>query len=242
MQRKAAQDMRTILAALQEPGKEGENTAPLPGEEADILHAYPVTIDGIQGVLHTKEEIPPDYFSDTTVVESQEPNAPTMQPALPQKEPPYFLHFLLILMLFMLLDNVNSNVFTFLSPTATITMIPKTARVQATATFPINVLQGRILPALTLSQSQTIQATGKGHQDARSATGILTFYNGLSTSQRIAAGTVLTDQNGRTITTDEAATTPAATPPSLGEVSVTAHAENPGSSGNIQAGDINTTL
>src|SRR5205085_4285690 len=146
MQRKSAQDMSTILAALQEPGKEGENTAPLPGEEADILHAYPVTIDGIQGVLHTKEEIPPDYFSDTTVVESQEPNAPTTQPALPQKEPPYFLHFLLILMLFMLLDNMNSSFLAFLRPTATITIIPKTQAITLQSTTRL----GKLLSPITI--------------------------------------------------------------------------------------------
>ena len=222
--------------------EEKESRPPIPGEEEATFHAYPVTIGGIQGVLHTKEEIPPDYFTDTTVVESEEPNAPTTQPASQQKEPPYFLHFLLILMLFMLLDNVNNSIFTFLSPTATITIIPKTARMQTTATFPLAQLQGRVLPSLTLTQSETLRATGRGHQDARSASGIVTFYNGLSTPQNIAAGTVLTGNDGISVATDQAATIPPANPPSLGEVSVTAHAENPGSSGNIQAGDINATL
>src|SRR6266566_573688 len=247
MQSQYAKDMQYILAALQEPGQEGEDTQALPDEQEEILHAYPVNIGGIEGVLHTKEVIPAEYLTNTTVVESQdiqeEVVPETTQRATPQREPPsLFLHFLLILLLFMLLDSVDTSLTALFTPTATITIIPKTQTIAATAILPIAELQGRMLPALTLSQSQIVQATGKGHQDARAATGIVTFYNGLSTSQSVAIGTILTGIDGIAITTDETATIPPANPPSLGETSITAHAVKPGSSGNIQAGDINTTL
>ncbi len=239
------QDMKSILAALQEPGTKGDDTQPLPNEEDEILHAYPVNIGNVQGILYTKEEVASEFIQASTVIDSQDPQEesapPTTQPATPQKEPPYFLHFILLLLFFILLDNLDSA-FANLSPTATITIIPKAQTIAASATFPIAELQGRVLPALTLSQSLTVKATGKGHQDARSATGGLTFYNGLSTSQNVAIGTVLTGGDGIAITTDETATIPPANPPSLGETSITAHAIQPGSSGNIQAGEINTTL
>jgi hypothetical protein len=96
---------------------------------------------------------------------------------------------------------------------------------------------------LTLSQSQTVPTTGKGHQDARSATGSITFYNGQSNQVTIPAGTTLTASSGVQIITDEdaniPAADPAANPPSWGITTVTAHAVNTGSNGNIPSLDIN---
>lgn len=123
-------------------------------------------------------------------------------------------------------------------PIATVTIVPKSQTVTLTDTLQL----GRLLQPITISQSQTVSTTGKGHQDAKEATGSLTFYNGLSTSQSVQEGTVLTGQDGIRVVTDYVVTIPPANPPNLGEISATAHAENPGSAGNIQAGDINTTL
>src|SRR6266446_4662971 len=83
---------------------------------------------------------------------------------------------------------------------------------------------GRILAPLTLSQSVSVPTTGRGHQDAKAATGTIIFYNGLSTSQSVAIGTVLTGQDSISVATDQAISIPPANPPSLGEASVTAHA------------------
>jgi hypothetical protein len=101
-------------------------------------------------------------------------------------------------------------------------------------------LHGRALPAITLSESQTVPATGIGHQDARAVQGTITFYNGLFSSQTIAAGTMLTGTDGVQIITDQAASLPAANPPRLGYATVSAHALMQGSSGNIPAYDINS--
>src|SRR5579859_3572501 len=111
-----AQDMKFILAALETPENEGDDTRPLPEEEEGTLYAYPVNIAGIPGVIHTKQEIPPEYLSNTPEMENaqqQEPpfveSKPPVQPV--QQEPPYFLYYLLLLLLIVLLDNVG-NIFT----------------------------------------------------------------------------------------------------------------------------------
>ncbi len=101
------------------------------------------------------------------------------------------------------------------------------------------LIHGRVLPALTLSQSTTVTATGKRHQDATRAEGEITFYNGFFTSQTIAAGTILTSADGVQIVTDEPASIPAGNPPIYGQVTVSAHSLNMGAQGNIQAYDIN---
>ena len=98
-------------------------------------------------------------------------------------------------------------------------------------------------PPLTISQSQTTRATGKGHQSARAATGSVTFYNGLFTQQFIANGTVYTGQDGVAIVTTQDATIPPGNPGSgYGTVTVPAQAVTAGTSGNIQAGDITITI
>jgi hypothetical protein len=101
---------------------------------------------------------------------------------------------------------------------------------------------GSVLNPITLSQSATVEATGKGHQDAQSATGILTFYNGLFTPQYVPQGTLYTGQDGIQVATTESVTIPANAPPADGQAEVTAYALNKGASGNISAGDINITI
>ncbi len=125
-------------------------------------------------------------------------------------------------------------------PVATITILPKSQTVTLSASLHI----GRVLAPITLSQSATTPTTGRGHQDARSAAGIVTFYNGSFAPQTIDAGTVYTGADGVQIATDQAITIPAASPgspPQFGQASVSAHAINMGASGNIQAGDISIT-
>ena len=81
--------------------------------------------------------------------------------------------------------------------------------------------------------------TGHGHQDARAATGTVTFYNGLFTQQFVASGTVYTGQDGVAIVTTQDATIPPGSPGTgYGTVTIAAQAVTAGTSGNIQAGDI----
>ncbi len=155
---------------------------------------------------------------------------------VPPKQKPYWLLIPLAFMLCLSYLGV-SLLLPLLSPSATVTIIPVERTITTLAAIQV---QGRMLAPLTLSQSQTIQATGHRHQNATSAYGTITFYNGLLTSQAIAAGTVLTGSDGVQIITDQAATIPAGNPPIYGQVTVSAHAVLAGSSENIPSYDINT--
>jgi hypothetical protein len=100
----------------------------------------------------------------------------------------------------------------------------------------------RTLAPVTLMRSASTSTTGHGHQDARPATGALTFYNGQNTPQNIPVGTVLTGQDGVKITTDQPALVPAASLPNVGVVTISARAIIAGSNGNIAPYDINLAL
>src|SRR5258708_38853972 len=123
-------------------------------------------------------------------------------------------------------------------PIATIILIPKSQAIALNATVQL----GRVLPPTTLSQEKTVATTGRGHQDARAATGTVTFYNGSNTEQTINAGTVFTGNDGIQVATDIDATIPAANLPVVGQATVPAHALTANAKGNIQAYDINLAV
>src|SRR5260370_12333906 len=161
------------------------------------------------------------------------PTAPNGPP--PQKQKPYWLLIpftILCCMVFV----AASSLLPLFSPSATITIIPASRNLSITTSIQVH---GRGLPALTLSQSQTTQATGKQHQNATQAHDTITLYNGQFFRQTIAAGTIFTGADGVRVITDQPASIPAGNPPSYGQVSVTAHAIRTGAQGNIQAYDIN---
>ena len=99
-------------------------------------------------------------------------------------------------------------------------------------------IKGRILPAITMSQTLTQATTGTTYQEARSARGTITFYNAALSPQTIKARTLLTGGDGVQVVTDQAVTVPAVSYPTLGTALVSAHAVQPGPNGNINAGDI----
>ncbi len=123
-------------------------------------------------------------------------------------------------------------------PIATIAIVPNTR----TVTFSSMLLLGRLLPPIRLYQSQTVPTTGRGHQDARAATGTVTFYNAAFSAQTVPAGSVFVGSDGTEIQTDETISVAANSPPQDGIASAAAHAVTPGSHGNIQALDINGTV
>jgi hypothetical protein len=102
-----------------------------------------------------------------------------------------------------------------------------------------NQVAARMIASVTPAQSKTVKTTGVGHVPGVQAKGQLTFYNAFSHPQTIAVGTVLTDANGVQLVNDEAALIPAATPPTEGSVTVSAHAIDAGVNGNISALDFN---
>ena len=121
----------------------------------------------------------------------------------------------------------------FFLPSATVTLIPASRAVAFQAT--ITGIAARPLPALTLSQTIIVQATGTGHHDARAAHGSIMLYNAATYAQTIAAQTVLVSAGGVQIVLDQAATIPGANPPIEGQAVVPAHAALPGPAGNLPA-------
>jgi hypothetical protein len=198
---------------------------PLPARDSELLLPEATAQD------RTWDDDPDDIFrSAVSEIETQ--------PLLPQsQETPWSV---VIVMLAFLVSFVGGTIIALITyPTVTITVVPVMKRV--TLTTPLS-LATRALTPVTLTKSLTTDTTGKGHQDARSASGMLTFYNGQATVQTIPIGTVFTGADGIKVAIDQAVVIPPGTPPTYGQASVTAHALVPGSTGNIAVGDINTTV
>jgi len=229
-----AKEIKHILAALNEPGN--ENELPLPDEEEmQEIHVYPVEGGGI---LFTREPLEDQPAAPT--IDSQDDRTTT---ASKVKTPPPFVLFLLLLCVFVLCDTADSQLLAFMTPTVTVTIVPKTQTVTTTADLPAAAIRAHLFAPLTLSMSQTVPATGIGHQDAQQATGTVTFYNGLFTPQYVGQGTVFAGSDGVNVATTQPATIPPGNPTAgYGTATVTAQAVQKGSAGNIAAGDINITI
>ncbi|GHO77146.1 hypothetical protein KSD_49170 [Ktedonobacter sp. SOSP1-85] len=134
----------------------------------------------------------------------------------------------------------------FWATTTTVTLVPVSRVLETRLTVTIgesidktqSQVPGRILPTVTMSQARTIPTTGKAHQDAQSAHGYITFYNSATYAQTIAAGTLVTAVNGIQVITDQNVTIGAASYPTFGQESVSAHSTQAGPAGNLKAGVI----
>ena len=213
-----------------------EQEADIPQEEPPQPNTQPGAEEDIQETIHVyfvrEEREEAAAQKDVRVLESTPPGR---HPGRPQRKSDLPAYTTIIFFIFLILSCLAFQLYlVFTPPTATVTLVPRSQTVTLTGTLQI----GRLLNPLTLSQSQTVAATGKGHQSAKSATGVITFYNGLFTSQTIAQGTILTGADGVQVVTDQDALLPAATPPLFGQAAVSAHAINPGKKGNIPVYDI----
>jgi len=174
--------------------------------------------------------------TEPEVIEGEFVEIAPAEDTTPPKQKPYWL-LIPFTILFCLAFLAGTFLLPLLAPSATVTIIPVEQTITTTAVIQV---PGRALLPLTLMQRMSVPATGNRHQTATSATGTITLYNGLLTSQTIAPGTILTGNDGVQIITDQAATIPAGNPPIYGQVSVPANAFLAGESGNISAYDINT--
>jgi hypothetical protein len=93
-------------------------------------------------------------------------------------------------------------------------------------------VQARFLSAMTASQTKTVPATGSGSYAARHAVGTLIFYNALPQAQDVPKGTVITDDQGIEVISDQDAFIPAAQPPQQSSQMVQAQAVQAGVGGN----------
>jgi hypothetical protein len=230
------ENTQRILATVD--AQEGQNEAQASCEEDGIqtIHVYPVEGGGI---LFTREPLEQDETIDTTAFEPQEaeeqPRPPVEQATSTARERPLFPSFIVVLCLFLLLDIADSALMALLTPTVTITVVPVAQTIAITGELDGAAIGTRIFPPLILSESQVASATGHRHRDATRATGFITFYNGQYSEQTVAAGTVLTTGDSVQIAIDEGADIPAANPPNLGQISVSAHAVQSGAQGDIPA-------
>jgi hypothetical protein len=199
----------------------------------------------------TDQEQKPDetihihYFPDAIVIlkeneETRQPNTIVETTLAQTKKPPVYIAYAICsFYLFLIFSCIAFQVYEILNPpVATVTIVPKAQTVTLSGTLQL----GRLLNPITISQSQTTPATGKGHQDAKQAQGAITFYNGQLNSVPVAAGTLLTGSSGVQIVTDQDAYIPAESqtiPPTLGQTTISAHALILGTKGNIPTGDIN---
>ncbi|MEO8954421.1 MAG: baseplate J/gp47 family protein [Ktedonobacteraceae bacterium] len=237
-----ARNVPAILAEMEKSRNEGSQQQPrnhqTEANEEKVVYVYR-TSDG--GVFLSPTKVGDQAQQSEIIIDSDEQEA-DHRPAT-HNEPPYFLHFLLILLVFMLLDNV-ATFFTLLTPTVTITITPTVKTISSTAILTVGEgadVHGRVFVPLTLSQQQTVNATGHGHQDAQQAQGSLLFYNASFSSQTISAGSIFTGGDGIQIATSATVIIPANNPPQDGTESVSAYALNAGQQGNIQALDVNST-
>ena len=219
-------NIQEVLTVIQTTGEAGEDTEP--GQETlETIHVYPVEGGGI---LLTRTPIEEDEDLDTAPLTVQQPTSNDETGVL------FFGLFVILscLMCIMVQFYLIVNPFT-----VTVTLAAKEQQLTLQGTMQL----GRVISPITLSQSQTVPTTGKGHQDAKQATGTVTFYNGLFTQQFIAQGTVYTGSDGVQIVTTQDATIPPGNPTTgYGTATVPAQAEQSGTSGNITAGDINITI
>ncbi|HEY4034089.1 MAG TPA: hypothetical protein VGL94_09025, partial [Ktedonobacteraceae bacterium] len=90
-------------------------------------------------------------------------------------------------------------------------------------------------------QSKSVTATGVGHIPAEAATGQLTFYNGSNQAFVVGSTTAIPGPNGVSVETDGPANIPGAHLPTVGSITVNAHATAAGVNGNMAASAINET-
>ena len=234
---KYVKEVQHILANFHENGNGGQDidsqALPPPENEIDMyveedritfiprrLHGIPVNEQDI--IDSVAEEL------DTTPI----PTKPPMQPTTPQTGILPFGVFLV----FICIMSIMVQLYFIVNPlTVTVTLLAKSQQVSLRGTLQL----GRMLNPITLIQTATAPTTGRGHQDAKQATGYITFYSGQLTSIFVPAGTVLTGSDGVRIETSQDANIPAANPPTWGITTVSAYAVHTGSNGNIAAYDIN---
>ncbi|MEO7021910.1 MAG: hypothetical protein ABI234_17285 [Ktedonobacteraceae bacterium] len=141
----------------------------------------------------------------------------------------------------------------FFPPTATVTIIPNSQRLQHT--YQITAVLGlpdpskdqvdaRAIYASSQPQSSTARATGQGTIPGQQARGVLTFYNISTSPQAIPAGTVIFDPHNSNVVVvnDDALTLPGFDPSQRKGITDNAHTLNVGSNQNIPGNDITTAL
>lgn len=218
---------------------------------AEVIDIFVVRRQVDEPELPTVESTLADtsYGDETQTAPSEQET--TEEPALPplprkpcRRALPFVVGALCVLVVGLL---STATLLIILAPSATVTILPASAQIRMTGTITVvpsnaNVAQqqipGRPLDTITLSQAKTVPATGRGHEPAQAAYGLVTFYNALPAPQTIPAGELLTGADGIAVVTFQDAVIPAGTLATNGQATVLAQAVNVGPQGNIAANDL----
>src|SRR5260370_3665876 len=165
--------------------------------------------------------------------EAYQPEAETIidQAPTPTKQPPTALGVVVCLFgVFLTLGSLTFSLLLAFNPG----LIPPTINKQIDKTITLTLslyptatqVQSYLLPEIRATKQREVPATGIVHQSAAAATGLLTFYNGAFTAQVVPAETVLQGKDGISVSTDQQAVIPPATPttpPTYETVSASPH-------------------
>ncbi len=192
--------------------------------------------------IEPAETIHIHYFPDAIVIVKEDGDTAQHDNAVETtlahtKKPPVFIAYAICLgYLFLILSCIAFQAYcVFNPPDATIRIL--TTQTPLTTHATLSLPEHHLTP-LVFSQTQTINTTGHGHQAATQARGYVTFYNSLTQPQTIDAGTLLIGADNEQVLTNEPAYIPAGNLYTNRHATVSAHAINYGSEGNIKAGDI----
>jgi len=149
------------------PGNPSEQHTPEPATTALVaVTPEPEIIEG---------EVVEDLSEDRPDSMAEHPSSPRIRSFLP----------MMLTILTCLVFVLMSSLLPILNPTATIMIIPTEHEIATTATLLVGQgthdIPGRLLSPLTITQTITALATGRKHQQAQAAQGLITFYNALPT-------------------------------------------------------------
>ncbi|GHO55306.1 hypothetical protein [Ktedonobacter robiniae] len=251
MQDNMYNDLEHMLRELDQEGhQQAHTTNDIPHIEANQEYDRECRMYDIEIHIYPKEE--PEAEEPANIVESappidQEPEPGERGPLQWVREHTHPLVALsFIICTCALVVGCLLYVLPFWTTTTTVTLVPvaRTIETRLTATIGGDTdkthsqIPGRVLPTVTMSQARAVATTGKAHQDAQAAHGYITFYNSATYAQTIPAGTLVTSAHGVQVITDQDVTIGAASYPTFGQASVSAHATQAGPVGNMKAGAI----
>src|SRR5260221_948700 len=180
-QSRYSEEVTKLLASLdgQQENTKPHPEIPIPDTQEPIQDVY------IQYIFIEREEYEDEQDSiDSTLIETEPdtnvqftppPQPLTKTQARDEQTSKHVGLFMMSLLVFLCLTSIALQLHFMLNPPiATIILIPKSQTISLTVTAQL----GRVIPPTTLSQCKTVPTTGHGHQDARAATGTVTFYNG----------------------------------------------------------------
>ncbi len=207
----------------------------------------------------TMEALPPQWANTIPPAPLAAPVPPQMAPAMAPRPPinnnqnqgkrPNLTRRALLIALFVVLllalTGLGAFAYTLVpASSATVTLTPSTQHVGNAYTVTLvsgqaDATQGQVAAHIisfsAKPQTKTVPATGKGHQNATSATGTLTFSN-VGKDSDIAPNQTLTSNSGVQVVTDGEVVIKVG-----GTATVSAHVATAGAGGNIGAFDVNNT-